>query len=134
LKFGMIGARTVSQAVAGHVVKAGHDVVIRNSRGAHTLGSVVKSLRARRVTVPQRTPSWISSHTATGPRSESSLLSSLQLTGTRRIRRTSQPNRACSADVWALILRTPVSYTIFEGTSEIQRLVVARSISGLHIP
>jgi alkylation response protein AidB-like acyl-CoA dehydrogenase len=26
-----------------------------------------------------------------------------------------------------------VSYTIFEGTSEIQRLVVARSISGLHI-
>ena len=25
-------------------------------------------------------------------------------------------------------------YTIFEGTSEIQRLVVARSISGLHIP
>jgi len=27
-----------------------------------------------------------------------------------------------------------VSYTIFEGTSEIQRLVVARIISGLHIP
>jgi alkylation response protein AidB-like acyl-CoA dehydrogenase len=27
-----------------------------------------------------------------------------------------------------------VSYTIFEGTSEIQRLVVARSISGLRIP
>ena len=25
-------------------------------------------------------------------------------------------------------------YTIFEGTSEIQRLVIARSISGLHIP
>jgi acyl-CoA dehydrogenase len=25
-------------------------------------------------------------------------------------------------------------YTIFEGTSEIQRLVVARAISGLHIP
>ena len=25
-------------------------------------------------------------------------------------------------------------YTIFEGTSEIQRLVVARSISGMHIP
>ena len=30
--------------------------------------------------------------------------------------------------------RSEVSYTIFEGTSEIQRLVVARSISGLHIP
>src|SRR4029077_1500145 len=25
-------------------------------------------------------------------------------------------------------------YTIFEGTSEIQRLVIARSISGVHIP
>jgi acyl-CoA dehydrogenase len=25
-------------------------------------------------------------------------------------------------------------YTIFEGTSEIQRLVVARAISGVHIP
>ena len=30
--------------------------------------------------------------------------------------------------------QTPVAiYTIFEGTSEIQRLVIARSISGLHI-
>jgi hypothetical protein len=27
-----------------------------------------------------------------------------------------------------------VNHAIFEGTSEIQRLVVARSISGLHIP
>ena len=43
MKFGMSGARTFSQAVAGHVVKAGHDVVFRNSRGAHTLGSVVKA-------------------------------------------------------------------------------------------
>jgi acyl-CoA dehydrogenase len=25
-------------------------------------------------------------------------------------------------------------YTLFEGTSEIQRLVVARAISGMHIP
>ena len=25
------------------------------------------------------------------------------------------------------------TYTIFEGTSEIQRLVIARSISGIHI-
>jgi alkylation response protein AidB-like acyl-CoA dehydrogenase len=32
-----------------------------------------------------------------------------------------------------LVLRSEVSDTIFEGTSEIQRLVVARSISGLHI-
>ena len=43
MKFGMIGARTLSQAVAGHVVKAGHDVVFRNSRGAHTLGSAVEA-------------------------------------------------------------------------------------------
>jgi acyl-CoA dehydrogenase len=30
--------------------------------------------------------------------------------------------------------RRSVIYTIFEGTSEIQRLVIARAISGLHIP
>jgi acyl-CoA dehydrogenase len=30
--------------------------------------------------------------------------------------------------------RAENSYTIFEGTSEIQRLVIARSVSGLHIP
>jgi len=27
-----------------------------------------------------------------------------------------------------------MNYTIFEGTSQIQRLVIARSISGVHIP
>ncbi len=37
-------------------------------------------------------------------------------------------------NVRALVARSAVSYTIFEGTSEIQRLVIARSISGLHIP
>lgn len=41
---------------------------------------------------------------------------------------------ACSADRCARVARRHVSYTIFEGTSEIQRLVVARAISGLHIP
>ncbi|HEY5251467.1 MAG TPA: acyl-CoA dehydrogenase family protein [Acidimicrobiales bacterium] len=25
-------------------------------------------------------------------------------------------------------------YTIFEGTSEIQRLIIARAVSGVHIP
>ncbi len=30
--------------------------------------------------------------------------------------------------------RRSVIYTIFEGTSEIQRLVIARTISGLQIP
>jgi alkylation response protein AidB-like acyl-CoA dehydrogenase len=48
--------------------------------------------------------------------------------------RTRWLNRACSADVWRLAQRTEATYTIFEGTSEIQRLVVARAISGLHIP
>ena len=37
----MIGAGTVSQAIAGHVAKAGHDVVFSNSRGPQTLGAVV---------------------------------------------------------------------------------------------
>lgn len=41
MKFGMIGAGTVSRAIAGHVVKAGHDVVFSNSRGPQTLGAVV---------------------------------------------------------------------------------------------
>jgi acyl-CoA dehydrogenase len=29
--------------------------------------------------------------------------------------------------------RTDQTYTIFEGTSEIQRLIIARAISGVHI-
>lgn len=43
-------------------------------------------------------------------------------------------SRACSGDVPARLLWNEVSYTIFDGTSEIQRLVVGRSISGLRIP
>jgi len=34
----------------------------------------------------------------------------------------------------ALDARRDLTYTIFEGTSEIQRLVIARAISGVHIP
>jgi 8-hydroxy-5-deazaflavin:NADPH oxidoreductase len=41
MRFGMIGAGTLSQAIAGHVVKAGHDVVFSNSRGPQSLGAVV---------------------------------------------------------------------------------------------
>lgn len=37
-------------------------------------------------------------------------------------------------DVCDLGRRFVRTYTIFEGTSEIQRLVIARAISGLHIP
>ncbi len=45
-----------------------------------------------------------------------------------------RPSTACSAGVSAFVLRSEVSSTIFEGTSEIQCLVVARGVSGLHIP
>jgi predicted dinucleotide-binding enzyme len=41
MKFGMIGAGTLSQAIASHVVKAGHDVVFSNSRGPQTLDAVI---------------------------------------------------------------------------------------------
>jgi predicted dinucleotide-binding enzyme len=41
MKFGMIGAGTLSQAIAGHVVRAGHDVVFSNSRGPQSLRVLV---------------------------------------------------------------------------------------------
>jgi 8-hydroxy-5-deazaflavin:NADPH oxidoreductase len=41
MKFGMIGAGTESRAIAGHALKAGHDVVFSNSRGPETLGDLV---------------------------------------------------------------------------------------------
>jgi predicted dinucleotide-binding enzyme len=47
MKFGMIGAGTVSRAIAGHVVKAGHDVVFSNSRGPGTLDAVVDAFGPR---------------------------------------------------------------------------------------
>jgi predicted dinucleotide-binding enzyme len=37
----MVGAGTLSRAIAGHVVKAGHDVVFSNSRGPETLKEIV---------------------------------------------------------------------------------------------
>ena len=47
MKFGMIGAGTLSRAIAGHVVKAGHDVMFSNSRGPETLGDVVAAFGPR---------------------------------------------------------------------------------------
>ncbi|MFE6098264.1 NADPH-dependent F420 reductase [Streptomyces massasporeus] len=47
MKFGMIGAGTLSRAIAGHVVKAGHDVIFSNSRGPETLGDVVAAFGPR---------------------------------------------------------------------------------------
>ncbi len=64
-------------------------------------------------------------------RSQVSLLSSLQIGGTRQHQAKnpwSHPARLLPGG------RLAMTYTIFEGTSEIQRLVIARSISGVHIP
>jgi hypothetical protein len=62
-----------------------------------------------------------------------SLHPSLQRASSRRIERD-----AADANPHWQWLHGPAgqvddSYTIFEGTSEIQRLVIARSISGIHI-
>ncbi|HEX4253389.1 MAG TPA: NAD(P)-binding domain-containing protein [Pseudonocardia sp.] len=44
MDFGTIGAGTVAQAIAGHLVAAGHRVVLSNSRGPATLSDLVESL------------------------------------------------------------------------------------------
>ena len=41
MKFGMIGAGTLSRAIASHAIKTGHDVVFSNSRGPDTLTDLV---------------------------------------------------------------------------------------------
>ncbi len=44
MQFGTIGAGNVAQAVARHLLAAGHKVVLSNSRGPDTLGEVVAAL------------------------------------------------------------------------------------------
>jgi predicted dinucleotide-binding enzyme len=44
VNFGTIGAGTVAQAIAGHLVAAGHKVTLSNSRGPDTLLDVVTRL------------------------------------------------------------------------------------------
>lgn len=44
MKFGMIGAGTLSRAIAGQAIKAGHNVVFSNSRGPGTLTDLVDAL------------------------------------------------------------------------------------------
>ncbi|MFJ1758694.1 NADPH-dependent F420 reductase [Amycolatopsis sp. NPDC088138] len=44
MNFGTIGAGTVAQAIAGHLVAAGHEVTLGNSRGPDTLLDVVTRL------------------------------------------------------------------------------------------
>ena len=60
-------------------------------------------------------------------------ISSLQLGRTRSIRSTAWTRMCRSAHRMKFTGRSDNNYTIFEGTSEIQRLVIARAISGLHI-
>jgi alkylation response protein AidB-like acyl-CoA dehydrogenase len=53
------------------------------------------------------------------------------------------PNGGLSTHLWVCpilketltrsSIRHPNTYTIFEGTSEIQRVIIARAISGVHI-
>ena len=59
--------------------------------------------------------------------------SSLQLRGIRGSRWTWQTRDRSPRNVLARGERCVGNYTIFEGTSEIQRLVIARNISGVHI-
>ena len=44
MRFGMIGAGTLSQAIAVHPLKAGHQVIFSNSRGPDTLAELVTRL------------------------------------------------------------------------------------------
>ncbi|MBX2895062.1 MAG: NADPH-dependent F420 reductase [Cyclobacteriaceae bacterium] len=44
MKIGIIGSGGIGQAFAGHVLKAGYEVIISNSRGADSLADLVKQL------------------------------------------------------------------------------------------
>jgi hypothetical protein len=62
-----------------------------------------------------------------------SLQSSLQRAKSGRIRRDATDANPHMRRMHGLAKYVEGSYTIFEGTSEIQRLVIARAISGMHI-
>jgi predicted dinucleotide-binding enzyme len=47
MKIGIIGAGGIGQAFAGHVAKAGYEVIISNSRGPESLAEMVKELGPR---------------------------------------------------------------------------------------
>lgn len=52
MKIGIIGAGAIGSAFAGHFVRAGHDVLLSNSRGAEALAGLLHNLgpRARAAT------------------------------------------------------------------------------------
>jgi predicted dinucleotide-binding enzyme len=47
MKVGIIGAGGIGQAFASQIVKAGHDVILSNSRGPESLADAVKKLGSR---------------------------------------------------------------------------------------
>lgn len=47
MKIGIIGGGGIGQAFAGHVAKAGYEVIISNSRGPESLAEMVKELGPR---------------------------------------------------------------------------------------
>jgi 8-hydroxy-5-deazaflavin:NADPH oxidoreductase len=47
MEFGMIGAGRLSRAIAGHAIRAGHNVVFSNSSGPDTLTNLVDALGPR---------------------------------------------------------------------------------------
>jgi predicted dinucleotide-binding enzyme len=44
MKIGIVGAGSIGQALAGHMAKAGHEVIVSNSRGPETLAGLVRQL------------------------------------------------------------------------------------------
>lgn len=44
MKFGIIGAGAIGQALAGHIVKNGYEVVLANRRGPESLGALTEGL------------------------------------------------------------------------------------------
>ncbi|NMO17112.1 NADPH-dependent F420 reductase [Pyxidicoccus fallax] len=44
MRIGIIGAGSIGQALAGHMVKSGHEVVVSNSRGPESLAGLVAKL------------------------------------------------------------------------------------------
>lgn len=47
MKIGIIGAGSIGRALAGHMAKAGHEVIVSNSRGPETLAGLVRELGPR---------------------------------------------------------------------------------------
>jgi 8-hydroxy-5-deazaflavin:NADPH oxidoreductase len=55
MNIGIIGAGGIGQAFASHVVKAGHEVILSNSRGPESLATVVAKLGPRATAATRET-------------------------------------------------------------------------------